>query len=93
MQDNGFVNIWVGSDISWCNPWIVCNESMPVPSGGLMSSGHHNLDLALKLPNIILQDGLSCLMVSEFIKFNCWLTWRSVDNSDITFLTLKGYFT
>ena len=61
MQDDKFGNRWVGSDISWCNPCIVVNESMSVPSGDVMSSGHHDLDLALKFPNIIVKDGLSPL--------------------------------
>ena len=51
MQDKEFCNRWVGSDISWCNPCIVFNESMSVPSGDVMWSGHHDLDFALKLPN------------------------------------------
>ena len=44
MQDDEFGNRSVGSDISWCNPCIVVNESMSVPSGNIMSSGHHDLD-------------------------------------------------
>ena len=52
-----FVNKWVDSDISCCSPWTVVNESMSVLSGYLMSSGHHDLDLALKSPNIIVKDG------------------------------------
>ena len=61
MQDDEFSNRWVGSDISWCNPCIVVNELMSVPSGDVMSSGHHVVDLALKLPIIIVKDGLSSL--------------------------------
>ena len=41
---------------------------MSVPSGGIMSSGHHDLDLALKLPNVIVKDGLSPL--TNLIKFS-----------------------
>ena len=33
------------------------NESMSVPSGDVMSSGHHDLDLALKSPKIIVKEG------------------------------------
>ena len=57
MQDNEFDNKWIGSDISCCNPCTVVNESMSVPSGDIMSSGHHDLDLALKSPNIIVKEG------------------------------------
>ena len=52
-------NRWVRNDISWCNPCIVVNESISVSSGDVMSSGHRDLDLALKWPNIIVKDGLS----------------------------------
>ena len=55
MQDNELGNGWVRSDISWCNPWIIVNESMSVPSD-YMSSGHHDLDIAWKPPNIIAKD-------------------------------------
>ena len=68
MQDKESGNTWVGSDISWCYPCIVVNKSMSVPSGGIMSSGHHDLDLALKLPNVIVKDGLSPL--TNLIKFS-----------------------
>ena len=50
MQDKEFGNKWVGSDISCCNLCTAVNESMSVPSGDVMSSGHHDLDLALKSP-------------------------------------------
>ena len=52
MQGNEFGNEWVGSDIICFNPCTVVNESMSVPSGYVMSTGHHDLDLALKSPNI-----------------------------------------
>ena len=58
---NEFGNKWVGSDISCCSPCTVVNESMSVPSGDAMSSGYHDLDLALKSPNIIVKNGWSCL--------------------------------
>ena len=57
MQDNEFGNKWVGSDISCCSPCSVVNESMSVTSGDVMSTDHHDLDLALKSPNIIVKDG------------------------------------
>ena len=50
MLDNYFRNGWFGSDISCCNPCIVViNESMSVPSGRVMSTGHHDLDLISSL--------------------------------------------
>ena len=61
MQYNEFGNKWVGSDSSCCNPCTVVNESMSVPSGDVMPSGHHDLDLALKLPNTIVKNDWSCL--------------------------------
>ena len=61
MQDNEFGNKWVGSDISCGSSCTVVNESMSVPSGDVMSSGHHDLDLALISPNIMVKDGCSCL--------------------------------
>ena len=57
-------------DISWCNPCIIVNGSMSVPSGGDVSSSHHDLDLALKLPIIIVKDGLKPLTkLCKFSKF------------------------
>ena len=71
MQDNEFGNKWVSSDNICCSPCTVVNESMPVPSGDVMSSGHHDLDLALKSPNIIVKDGWSCLTkFRSFSKFD-----------------------
>ena len=44
---------------------------MSEPSDDVMSSGHHDLDLALKSPNIIVKDGLSPLTkLSIFSKFD-----------------------
>ena len=57
MQDNEFGNKWIGSDIIYCSPCTVVNQSMSEPSGDVMSSGHHDLDLALKSPNVIVKDG------------------------------------
>ena len=49
----------------------VVDESMSVPLGDIMSSDHCGLDLALKLPNIIVKDGLSSLTkLSRFSKFD-----------------------
>ena len=61
MRDNESRNKWVGSDISCYNPCTVVNESMSVPSGDVMSSGHHDLDLALKSTKIIVKEGWDCL--------------------------------
>ena len=54
--NNEFGNKWVGSNISCCSP---CNvkESMSVLSGDVMLSGHHDLDLSLKPPNITVKNG------------------------------------
>ena len=57
MQYNEFGNKWVASDSNCCSPCTVVNESMSVPSGDVMPSGHQDLDLALKLPNTIVKDG------------------------------------
>ena len=72
MQDSEFGNRWVGSGISWCNPCILVNESLSVPSGDVLSSGHHDLDLALKPPNnIIVEYGLNPLKrLSRLSKFD-----------------------
>ena len=61
MQDKEFGNKWVGSDISCCSPCTVVSESMSVLSGDVISSGYHDLDLALKSPNIVVKDGWSHL--------------------------------
>ena len=71
MEDSKFGNRWVWSDISWCNPCIVVIELMSVPSGDIMSSGHHDLDLKLKFPIIIVKDGLNPLTkLSKFSKID-----------------------
>ena len=51
----------VGSDTICCSPCTVINESISVPSSDIMSSGHHDLDLALKSSSITVKDGWSCL--------------------------------
>ena len=61
MKNNEFCNKWVCCDITCCSPCIVVNESISAPSDDVVSSDHYNLDLALKLPNIIVKDGWSCL--------------------------------
>ena len=44
---------------------------MSVPSGDVLSSGHHDLDFVLKLQNIIVKDGLSPLTkLSSYAKFD-----------------------
>ena len=57
MQDNEFGNKCVSSDISCCSPRTVVKESMSIASGDVMSSAQHDLDLALKSPNVIIKDG------------------------------------
>ena len=65
MQDNELGNI------SCCSPCTAVNESISVPSGDVMSSGHRDLDLAFKSPNIIVKDGSSCLTkLRGFSKFD-----------------------
>ena len=61
VQDNEFGNKRVGSDIICCSPCTVVNDSMSVPSGDVVSFGHHDLYVALESPNIIVKDGWSCL--------------------------------
>ena len=62
--------IWVGSDINWSKPYIEIKELIWVPSGEVISS-HQLLDLALKSPKIIVNDGLSCLIwYISFSKLN-----------------------
>ena len=58
-----------------------------------MSSGHRDLDLALKWPNIIVKDGLSpeIKLGRSSNSLNSAVDWRSKDSNDITFLTLKGH--
>ena len=43
---------------------------MSVSSVDVMSSGHHDLDLALKSPNIIIKGGYSCLTNLSFSRFD-----------------------
>ena len=64
-------NIWVGSDINWSKPYIEIKELIWVTSGEVISSGHQSLDLALKSPKIIVNDGLSCLIwFVSFLRLN-----------------------
>ena len=53
---------WVGSEISCCKPWIVVRDSICVPSWDVTSSDHHDINLALKLPGVIVKEGLNCLI-------------------------------
>ena len=62
MQDKEFGNKWVDSNVICCSSSTVVNESMSVPSGDVMSSEHHDLDLVLKSPNVIVKDGGRCFM-------------------------------
>ena len=62
IHDDELGNKWVGSEISHCKPCIVVRDSICVPSWDVTSSGHHDLDLALKSPSIIVKEGLNCLI-------------------------------
>ena len=53
---------WAGSEISCWKPCTVIRDSICVPSWDLTSSGHYDLDLALKSPSIIVKEGLDCLI-------------------------------
>ena len=67
-QEGEASNIWVESDFNWLKPYIEIKEVIWVPSGEVISSGHQLLDLVLKSPKIIVNDGLSCLI--WFISFS-----------------------
>ena len=49
----------MGSDINWWNPYVVVSESIWDPSNDVMSSDHHDWDLALKFPSITVKEDLS----------------------------------
>ena len=49
----------MGSDINWWNPYVVVSESIWDPSNDVMSSDHHDWDLALKFPSISVKEDLS----------------------------------
>ena len=51
----------MGSDISWYNPYVVVRESIWDPSYDVISSDHHDRDLALKSPPITVKENLSIL--------------------------------
>ena len=71
MQDSEFHNIWVGSDISWWNPWVETKESNLVPSIVVESPDHHDFDRALKLPKMIVKVGWKIWTSSKgFSKFD-----------------------
>ena len=62
MQDNKFGNDGLGLIlVDVTHALFLINELMSVPSGDVMSSGHHDLDLALNSPILIVKDGLSPL--------------------------------
>ena len=50
-----------GIDINWWNPYVVVWESIWDPSNDVMSSDHHDPDLALKSPSITVKEDLSIL--------------------------------
>ena len=71
MQDSEFRNIWVGSDISWWNPWVETKESNLVPSIVVESPDHHDFDRALKSPKMTVKDGWKIWTSSKsFSKFD-----------------------
>ena len=51
----------MGSDINWWNPYVVVRESVWDSSDDVMSSDHHDQDLALKSPSITVKEDLSIL--------------------------------
>ena len=60
MKVEKFGKIWVGSEISCCRPKVDVSESICEPSFDVMSSFHHDLDLALKSTSITTKDDLNC---------------------------------
>ena len=55
---------------------------MSEPSGDVMSSGHHDLDLALKSPNVMVKDGWRYLTkLFSFSKFD-----KNSSNSTVVWL-------
>ena len=58
----------MSSDINWSKSYIEIKELIWVPSGEVISPGHQSLDLSLKSPKIIVNNGLSCLI--WFISFS-----------------------
>ena len=62
VHDDELGSKWVGSETGCCKPWTIVTDSIFVPSWDVTSSGHHDLDLALKLPSIIVKEGLNCLI-------------------------------
>ena len=97
IHDDEWGSKWVGSEISCYKPCIVVRDSICVPSWDVTSSGHHDLDLALKSPSIIVKEGFNCLIWfssikirQKFIKLSNRLTWWSI--CDITFLILECNF-
>lgn len=49
IQDDEFGRRCTGLDINWRNPDDIVNDSSWVPSWDVISSDHHDLDIALKL--------------------------------------------
>ena len=50
-----------------CKPCIVVRDSICLPSWDI-TSGCHDLDLALKLPSIIVKEGLNCQNLTKLDK-------------------------
>ena len=51
----------MGSDIKWCNPYVVVRESIWDPLYDVMSFDHQDRDLPLKSPSITVKEDLSIL--------------------------------
>ena len=52
---------WVWDKVVANPQCIIVRDSICVPSWDV-TSGHHDLDLALKSPSIIMKEGLNCLL-------------------------------
>ena len=61
MQDGKFGRRCVGSHINCCNPYDIVSDSIWGSSWDVISSYHHDLDLALKSPSFTKSDNFSCL--------------------------------
>ena len=79
MQDSEFCNIWVGSDISWCNPWVETKESNLVPSIVVESPDHHDFYTFFieELRNTAFKGKFLPLFFPFFLEFwNYQLNWK-----------------
>ena len=65
MQDSGFGNIRVGSEISWWKSWIETKESNLVPSIVVESPDNPDFVRALKSPKMSVKAGCKILTSSR----------------------------